>query len=278
MRASSRARCSAISGRGGFSLVELLVGISIVAGLLGVLVPALGSARDKGRGAVCLNNLRQLGAALAMYGNDYNDRCMPLSYWSADDIGSGPVVYWWGTSESGGVDHTRGFVFPYLQAQPAERSVFECPMQPWGSYRAQGAAKKITSTYGYNGYYLSPSQTPGWAFDIGHRPWLDFGHVRDTAVVFAFADALIDMGGSQATNCALLDPPFVFSGGEWSANPNPTTSFRHGEATTAVCVDGHAERIAGQPEWIVSRRYSIGSVGGENGPRYVPDWREWGAP
>jgi len=258
--------------------VELLVSISIIAGLLGLLLPVLGSARDQGRGAVCLNNLRQLGAAMAMYGNDYNDRCMPLSYWSADDIGTGPVVYWWGTSESGGVDHTRGFVFPYLQAQPGERSVFECPMQPWGSYRAQGAAKKITSTYGYNGYYLSPSQTPGWAFEIGHRPWLDFGHVRDTAVVFAFADSLIDMGGSQAWNCALLDPPWVFSGGEWQANPNPTTAFRHGEATMAACVDGHAERIGGRPEWMVSRRFSIGSAGDENGPRYVPDWREWTAP
>ncbi|MFO0974478.1 MAG: prepilin-type N-terminal cleavage/methylation domain-containing protein, partial [Phycisphaerae bacterium] len=152
-----------------FSLLELLVVVAIVALLVGMIAPALGAARVRGRGAVCLSNLRQLGVGMAMYANDFGDRCLPLAYWATEEIGTGPVVYWWGTNESGQVDHTRGFMTPYLQVPPAERSVYECPMQPWGSYKAQGAAKSVTSTYGYNGYYLSPRYTPGWGSSIGFR-------------------------------------------------------------------------------------------------------------
>ncbi len=259
----------------GFTLIELLVTISIIGLLVGVLVPALSSARNQGRGAMCLSNLRQIGSAFTMYAQDFEDRAMPLAYWSFEDVGAGPVVYWWGTNEASGVDYTRGFVWPYLQSPPRERSVFECPMQPWGSYKPQGAAKSITSTYGYNGYYLSPPMTPGWGMAIGQRPWLNLGHVRDTAVVFSFVDSLIDLGGSQPVNTALLDPPQIFSGGSWSENPNPTTAFRHGHGAQAMHVDGHAEKYVAEPAWIVSSRSEVGSVGKENGPHYVPDWRDW---
>ena len=49
-----------------------------------------------------------------MYANDYKDMCMPLAYWSFEDIGTGPVVYWWGTNEASGVDYASGFVWPAL--------------------------------------------------------------------------------------------------------------------------------------------------------------------
>jgi prepilin-type N-terminal cleavage/methylation domain-containing protein/prepilin-type processing-associated H-X9-DG protein len=51
----------------GFTLVELLVVISIIAMLLAVLMPALGKARESGRAVVCRSNLRQLGVYGLMY-------------------------------------------------------------------------------------------------------------------------------------------------------------------------------------------------------------------
>jgi len=55
-----------------FSLVELLVVIAIVAVLLSILLPTLGSAREAGRQAVCLSNLRQAFAACRLYANDHD--------------------------------------------------------------------------------------------------------------------------------------------------------------------------------------------------------------
>ncbi|MBL9001342.1 MAG: DUF1559 domain-containing protein [Phycisphaerae bacterium] len=53
--------------RPAFTLIELLVVISVVALLLGLLMPALGRARESGRRVRCLNNLRSLGLGLQMY-------------------------------------------------------------------------------------------------------------------------------------------------------------------------------------------------------------------
>jgi len=77
----------------GFTLVELLVVISIIALLISLLLPALGRARDAAQAAVCLSRLRQSTVGVAMYQNDY-ERIIPHSYNFEAKGESGWVTPW----------------------------------------------------------------------------------------------------------------------------------------------------------------------------------------
>jgi len=57
----------------GFTLVELLVVIGIIALLISILLPAMNRVREKGNQTKCLSNLRQLATAFRMYANEYKD-------------------------------------------------------------------------------------------------------------------------------------------------------------------------------------------------------------
>lgn len=269
-------------------MVELLVVIAVIALLIGLLMPGLSGAREAARLVRCEANQKQLGAAWTMYAGDYHDRVMPLAYTSEEDLRGALPIYWWGNSGTADtpVDHSVGFLSPYLSMGLGERSVYECPVQPWGSYAPEGPSGEPTTTYGYNGYYLSPSRTPGWSDSIGQRPWRRLYDIARPGEVMVFADTLLagsSGGAGMGLSTCLLDPPKLYGGGTggWVRNSAPTTSFRHAAprrkpgVNASARADGSVGSAKGRPEDMVRNWPTVGSVGSEPGPAYVPDWQQW---
>lgn len=280
--------------RNGFTLIEVLVVVAIVALLIGILLPSLSGARESARTVKCQSNQRQLIVAWSLYAADFKEYAMPLAYWQSEDIGSGEQMFWWGSHGTSTTppDFAKGFLFPYLESSLHAGSVFECPSQPWGTYRPQGPSRSITSTYGYNGYYLSPAKTPGWGLAIGGRPWQRLSSIEHADTLLVFADALLPaVGNGPPANTALLDPPLIYSrgaNGTWDVNQSPTTAFRHARgrsnmalgSTAGAHADGHVSVMQAQPDWLSHPSQAVGSVEGAAGmgASYVPDWERWGSP
>ena len=82
------------TGKGAFTLIELLVVIAIISILASMLLPALGKAKEKGVAIFCVNNLRELGLSMQMYGDDSNDR-LPATTANITVPGQGAFVGSW---------------------------------------------------------------------------------------------------------------------------------------------------------------------------------------
>jgi len=129
--------------RTGFSLVELLVVISIIALLISILMPALGKARSIAMRTGCAHNLKQIYLAVYFYldGNEDTFPCaddpLPAGYW-----------LWMGRG-------WRGFVEPYLggNINVNNPSVLFCPQDRISKYKYE------STSYAYSmAFYHSPGQ------------------------------------------------------------------------------------------------------------------------
>ncbi len=144
-------RAKPLSPRHGFSLVELLAFLAIVALALLLALPSLRRAGELSRKARCVANLRQIGAATALYAAENRGR-LPIGY-------SGNYPNAGNPHGIGGDSSRQGFValLPYLSAQEeAGAAIFHCPSstQPLAEYLRQWRTLAVLSS--------SYSQYCGW--------------------------------------------------------------------------------------------------------------------
>jgi prepilin-type N-terminal cleavage/methylation domain-containing protein/prepilin-type processing-associated H-X9-DG protein len=204
------------ASRGCFTLIELLVVISIIAILASMLLPALQSAKERGRTAICGNNLRQVTLAASMYGDDTG--YIPL-YW----IGGGPECW-----------HQFLDTYGYLKT----RDVLFCPSQRPADAAAAAAfcAGWRWRTYGQNRTEYADCRTP----PPTGLPWANyanysFNRIAQPSKFHLFGDTLSDWnaGGPWTQFYCYAESTEAFPGG--------AIHQRHFGRTNLAFLDGHVE-------------------------------------
>lgn len=179
---------SRISKAGAFTLLELLVTITVIAILAALLLPALSRSKAAGQGAKCASNVRQLIQGWSMYGNDSNGQ-LPSNADGQD--GMGVFTNWVAGTMSRATDATNTalLVDPHLSALawyvPAA-GVYKCP----------GDSSRLVRSYSMN-CRMNPTRIKGIpAFTAGgntlYETFLRFQHIARPANIFVFLDERSD--------------------------------------------------------------------------------------
>ena len=194
----------------GFTLIELLVVIAIIAILAAILFPVFARAREKARQTTCLSNLKQMGLAILMYAQDYDER-YNLAYTSTD-VGT---LHW-----------------PNL-LEPYHRNVqiYECPSDPDVWNRGEYMLSYIAS------YALfRPGTTPSGTVTI-----VRMAEITRPAELIAIAE---NADGDSS------GPDAEYAYGTHGAGVNPgknpwarVTLDRHMGNSNYVFADGHAKAL-----------------------------------
>jgi prepilin-type N-terminal cleavage/methylation domain-containing protein/prepilin-type processing-associated H-X9-DG protein len=257
-----------------FTLVELLVVISIIALLISILLPSLRGAREAAKAAVCLSHLRSLSHGWHMYADDHNDVCLPGRYAKAPggttnpanwyDVGNGMKYRPRWVATMGKYVGIYAFNQPRTDTdrQAYDSEVYQCPKVPeWINER--------NYAYGYNHQFLGNARRTNSQF---HNFPVNRSRIRAFAGTVLGADCMGTAAGVARTarqpydptggdfnqlgnHGWTLDPPRLTAasdkgtgditpGGRGSpmAGPDP----RHRNRLNAVFCDGHAESITPQ--------------------------------
>jgi prepilin-type N-terminal cleavage/methylation domain-containing protein/prepilin-type processing-associated H-X9-DG protein len=221
----SNGRACPVAGRLGFTLVELLVVIVVVAVLAGLLLPALARAKDKGKSVACLSNLRQVTLG-------YRTRI-------DDDLGrlGGPASGEWYAEQFG--QPNAGWICPNAPVRPWSGKLSQSDglylQTPWG-----GTAN---SAWGFSvPHIIIPfveSSSPRWVGgSYSYNRWLGNGGEWKNAFCWSgeFPTYPEDFCGEADIRLPALTP--VFSDGVWAWAAPHATDFPATDLVTGFSLKG----------------------------------------
>lgn len=236
-------RCGQKSAsRHAFTLMELLVVITIIAILASMLLPAVAMIRDAARKSACQNNLRQVGMGVHGYAADWEGLLVPSSrgyYAPLWTTINGRPWNWRGAIEIWGGMNTGS-----LQGSGGNAGFMGCPVQQRGfpantsKLATYGMNSRLTASV--NGAQISSSSCPESGTPIGL-----IGHLSDVMVV---SDGVITGTSYNVSVSPLYPPPMV-------NESYPQTVHR--QSAAMLYLDGHtgAETLtwlyANSPDWTI---------------------------
>ncbi len=238
MKKMARNRWSRLAG---FTLVELLVVIGIIAVLIAILLPALSKVRQSAITLQCASNLRQLGLADSMYVNAYHGWRIPT--WVMDPNGlhtsaTDDRVEWFN------IEPVRVFFFEPLTFPGSKwystSEKWICPMASYTLTDPNAGSKlyQMRYNYGKSLQWGSSSYIPG-------DPLLDKICGLKNSQITRYAEALCFVDAVSANVTKQKSNDYV---GELPKNQAP--AFRHGgstydqQAANVLFYDGHVARLS----------------------------------